>query len=456
MRIKRYEGGDLRRVLTGMITDQTVCARIASQWKPPGLFDSDWANIVGQWCIRHFEKYGEPIDARLKDSFQAWALRHSDEKRVEAIERFLILLSDEHDRGKLPTSDYVLDVAGKYFNKVRLQQEIELAQADIDNGEPSKAHSRLANAVKLELGQGAMVKVAEDWDAWREAFSPDKREQLITYPGALNNFIGPALVRDSFVALLSLDKKGKSVWLMDMAYRAIRNRWRVAYFDAGDMGQDAVLMRMGCRIARHPLYPGTNNWPKCLDEERKPHFRQKHYKTGLTSRQAFRAVKKLCRGKDMLRLSCHPNSTLDLNTIMSTLTDWSREGWVADVVIVDYADILASPPNCEDTKDEIDTTWKQFRRMSQEFHCLVLTATQSNALAYRTNGGPLKRQHFSGRKTKLAHVNGMIGINSSSDDQDKGISRLNWTVRREGRSNETQQIVVAGCWDIYCPAMKSK
>ena len=141
--------------------------------------------------------------------------------------------------------------------------------------------------------------------------------------------------------------------------------------------------------------------------------------------------------------------------IFSILRDWAREDWVADVVVIDYADILAPPAGVRDTLDQIDLTWRQLRRMSQEMHALVLTATQASALAYGSKVKGLGKQHFSGRKTKLAHVNGMVGLISNPEDSKKGIIRVNWVVRRRGRFNENSLMPVAGCLDLAAPFIRT-
>ena len=104
---------------------------------------------------------------------------------------------------------------------------------------------------------------------------------------------------------------------------------------------------------------------------------------------------------------------------------------------------------------EIDETWKALRRLSQQRHCLVVTATQANALAYGDGSKLLTRKNFSGRKTKLAHVNGMIGIVRNEQEIDTGRCRVNWIVRRSQHFNEHRACRVAGCYAIASPAMKS-
>lgn len=456
MKVTRYDGSDLRRVLTGMVTDTTVCARVSGQWPPGGLFDASWANLVGGWCVDHMRKYGQPPNGQLRGAFDQWAAgKSSDDKVVAAVEKFLRALSDAHEKQESsPSSDYLLDVAGRYFNKVRVRGVIEQAEEDLDANDVERAVGRLAGLSRVELGKGSLVKLSEDYDAWRQAFDADRQVQLIHYPGRLDDFLGSAMVRDALIAFMGPDKSGKSMWLLDAAYRAIRDRHRVAYFEAGDMSQDAVLRRLAQRATRRPIQAKRCKHPTEVDSDGNVKWEYRQFDKELTPSEVFKAIQKVTRKRDVLRLACYPNSSISVTGISSTLGDWEREGWVPDLVVIDYADILAPPVGVGETLDQIDVTWKHLRRMSQELHCLVLTATQSNAAAYGKQR-VLGRQHFSGRKTKLAHVNGMIGLNVSPEDKKNGVTRLNWVVKRDGYYNERWAVPVAGCWAMCCPAVRS-
>jgi len=456
MKATRYEGGELRRVLASMATDTTVCSRIASQWSDGGLFDTPWANLVGQWCIEHLQKYGKPPNGQLKGIFQDWTHEtKAPDKTVELIEKFLISVSDSYSDEPPQSSDYLLDVAGRYFNKIRLRKMVDQVEDQLDGNKVAEAYDSAVRIAKVELGVGAMVKPAEDYDAWRKAFDEERMKQLIHYPGGLDRFLGRWLTRGRFYCFMGPDKSGKSMWLLDASYRAIRDRHRVAYFEVGDMGQDDVLIRLGQRASGLPDRPCRVKWPKKIDREGVVDYERRIFEEGLTPQQAYKSFTKACRGKDLFRLSSHPNSSIDVDGVRSILSDWERDGWVPDVISIDYADILAEPKRRGEVNEQIDFQWKQLRRMSQELHCLTLTATQSSALAYSAKTKYLSRKHFSGRKTKLAHVNGMIGINVSPEDKEKGVTRINWIVKREGKYDERRAVPVAGCFEVANPAMKS-
>jgi len=157
----------------------------------------------------------------------------------------------------------------------------------------------------------------------------------------------------------------------------------------------------------------------------------------------------------LLRLSCTSNSSTKVEDIRNSLDEAIKEGWVPDVVVIDYADILAPEAGVrgEDFRQQTNDTWKALRRLSQDYHCLVVTATQSDAASY--DARIIRKKNFSEDKRKLAHVTGMAGLNQTEEEKRKGLYRLNWVVLREAMSFESKCVVVAGCLALSRPVIRS-
>jgi hypothetical protein len=79
----------------------------------------------------------------------------------------------------------------------------------------------------------------------------------------------------------------------------------------------------------------------------------------------------------------------------------------------------------------------------------LVTATQADAASYERQ--VMTKSNFSEDKRKLAHVTGMIGLNQTKEEQEKGIMRLNWIVRREAEFSEFACLNVAGCLALGRP-----
>ncbi len=461
MKIEKRSNKEERYILIGMIVDDTVIGRISSKWQA-SMFKSRWANIVAKWCVSYYRKYEEAPMGQIESLFASWTREAQDKDSISLIERFLESLSEEYeDLREESNSDYVIDMAGEYFNKVKVERLAETIQGDVERGLITDAVNHATTFNQLEMGVGEGIDILQNIEAIKEAFK-ERGETLIQYPGALGKFFKNALERDGFISFMGPDKVGKSFWLMDVAYRAMLERKKVAFFEVGDMSQNQIMRRLMIRIARRPLYPTTIKYPISIKVEEDyssyVKWEKRIFESVLSWRQARRACRKLMKNRiksrqTYFRLSCHPNSTLSVRGIQDTIQNWAREGWSPDVIVIDYADILNMDHPGLEGRDRTNETWKRLRSLSQIYHCLVVTATQTDAGAYSAE--LIKRTHFSEDKRKLAHVTGMLGINATDEEKEDGVTRLNWVVLREGAFVSNKCVYVAGCLAVANPAVKS-
>jgi hypothetical protein len=464
MRLERRSGTDEKRILIGMIVDNHVLGRIAGLWPDEGgRFASGWANLVAGWCVGFYKRYGTAPGPAIEPTFATWAERGKDADTVAIIEKFLEGLSDEYEtEAKEINPDYTLDLAANHFNRVALLRLKEEMEGDIDAGDITAAIKRVETYGRVQLAQADGIDPFQNEEALVKAFDVN-REPLIRYPGALGEFFKDIFERDGFVGLMAPEKRGKTWWLLDIAYRAVLQRRKTVFFSVGDMSQSQVIRRLGARAARHPLKPRSVRVPTGITREMDEKYaavtsEERVYEEGLSAARVQSAFKQVMATKvkskeTYLKLACYPNSTINVAGIRTVLAGWEREGWVADVVVIDYADILAPPAGTVESRDQINATWKQLRALSQEYHNLVVTATQSDAASYDSE--TLGRRNFSEDKRKFAHVTAMVGINAVEAEKAQGVFRLNTLVMREDEYLEAACVHVAGCLALGNPAIKS-
>jgi len=133
-----------------------------------------------------------------------------------------------------------------------------------------------------------------------------------------------------------------------------------------------------------------------------------------------------------LKVSTHPSDTLTIEDIQGLLDEWERrDGFVPDVIIVDYADLMAVDGQ-DEFRHKQDRVWKGLRSINQARHCLMITATQADAKSY--SQGRLGMTNFSEDKRKMAHVTAMFGLNRDAKGREKelGLMRVNEIAVREG------------------------
>ena len=463
MKIQRKSFDEERAILIAMIVDSNVLGRLTGKWKS-SMFLSPHANRVAGWCVDYFKRYGKAPTSHIQSIYESWSTDTRNKDQVEIIGTFLDSLNRQYKRlQRESNSDYTLDLAGRYFNKVQLTKLSDAISGDIGQDNIDRAVSRALDYRKMEIGTTEPIDVLHSREAIQSAFD-EKHEPLIVYNGGLGKFYGPHLERDGLIAFQGPEKRGKSFQLQEIAFRAILQKRRVAFFECGDLSQNQIMRRFMTRIARHPMYPCIVKYPKSIRLKKVDgqapiaivSHKSKQFTKPLSWRKAYKSCKRLTesrRLKSVWRLSCHYNSTLSVDDIRSTLDEWERDEWIPDIIVIDYADILRMEYSGLEGRDRYDETWKRLRRLSQERHCLVVTATQAAARAYKaqTQG----QEHFSEDKRKNAHVTGMIGLNQTIKEKEKGIMRLNWIDLREGFFSSRRCCYVATCLELANMAVKS-
>lgn len=459
MKVELRDSKQERRVLIGMVTDKRVLQRIATRWEKN--FKSKWANIVGEWCVKHYRKFEDAPGKAIETIYEEWA-KGKETDATKLIAKFLGEISSEYEALKEESNpNYLVDLAGIQFNRNQIQKSIDEAQEFLEANDIEKAVSVFTSYRKIELGTSTGIDAINDLDAVQAAFEVFEEPPLVAYNGALREFFGRAFSRYNFVAFEGPMKRGKSWLLLDVAWRAMLNRRKVAFFAAGDMTQQQVMQRLMIRAARLPLYKQTVKIPKSIeveDDKLDVDFDETELEA-LSWRKAWKACQKIRESKvrstkTMLKIAAYANGELGMDTIYSVLDTWEADDWVPDVIVIDYADLLKAPNRTyrEDKLEAIDQNWKELRGLSSKHH-LVVTATQSSAGSFTAD--TLGMQHFSGNKLKMAHVTGMIGINQTRVEKKNGVYRFNWIVRREEDSDESRCVYSAGCLAIGNPTIRS-
>lgn len=460
MKVEKYDGSQERRLVTALVTNDGFLAHVASKWEKEGLFKSRWANLIGNWCVDFHRRYGKAPKQDIEGIFESWVEDHSKSESAPIIEKYLSALSGEHQRLlRKANVEHLVSSAVRHFNQVKLGSLLNAAQDALDEGSVEEATKKIQTFAPIEANGTLDIDPLWDRKARKLVFE-EKREVLVKYPGALGNFFGMALERDGFIAFESPEKRGKSMWLMDVAWRALLQGKNVAFFEVGDMSQNQLMRRLLVRMTKLPILAGPIFYPTYI-EPGSPHAvvtREKRELAQLNEAAVHEAAVKLREKHGLtrrrLRISCHPNSSISVLGIATILDRWKREqGWQPDCVILDYSDILAPIHGGLETREQVNQTWQRLRGLSQSLHCLIVTATQTNAASYLVE--TVDRSHFSEDKRKLAHVTGMVGINCTKEEKAQGLMRLNWVVLREGEFNEAKCVHVAGCLALANPAIVS-
>ena len=501
-----------RRIVTGLIVSDAYIAKVSEIWDPAYIV-SESALIISKWCLWYFSKYGKAPGREIESIYMHEESKLSKDLSEEIKNDILPSLSDEYVRGAKFNVQYLIDHTLDYFKIRRLDLHTEEVQFLTDQGRVDEAEALAREYRNSPTGERYYIDLGSDesLERMRRAFSKDL-QSVATYPGALGSMLNPQFVRGGFVAFLAPEKRGKSFILLDIGMRALKDYSNVVFFQAGDMNESQQLRRIGMYLSKKPerdygdfMYVPVldcflNQNDSCVRDEREgivgldfedrkdvnfdalvervedkkfsDYLPCRNCSYGIYNEGSVYYVKKdpglvsdvsaekvaksfFRRYRNRFRLSSFVNGELSVSRIRGFLDAWETEdGFVPDVVIVDYADLLVNGAK-GDFRHKVDDVWKALRALSQERHCLVVTATQSDAKSYDQNR--LKLSNFSEDKRKYAHVTAMYGLNQDATGAEKkmGLLRINEMVVRDGSFSERNEVFVLQQLDLCRPYLGS-
>jgi len=448
-----------QQIVIGMVVSTEFLGQVAP-FLSLDLMQAKHLQQIAKWSLDYFKKYQSAPKENIESLYHSWTAEgKADEEIISAVHDVLESLSDQYLKEPTINVPYLLDLAASHFSKRKLEVLKDTLEYHLEAGNKDAAEAAVAAHHPISATMDADVDPLNDFSAWDAAYA-ESQKPLITWPyESAQSFFGSSLSRDALIAILAPEKRGKTWFCLEFAIRAVSQRRKVALFEVGDMSRSQIMRRLGVRFSRRPAYRkdvGTIQIPKRIKRGEEKEI-EIEYKTlecdGVANAEhSKKAVEKFLRGSGIkpkephFKLSVHPNSSVSVNEIEAILKRWELyDGFVPDVIIIDYADILAPEPNTGqlNIRDQINSTWKALRRLSQEKHCLVIAPTQADAASY--NQTLLDLRNFSEDKRKLSHVTGMLGLNQTKEEKGRGIMRLNWIVLREDNFQTDRCLYVGQC-----------
>ena len=492
MRREKINGALDRQIVTAMVTSDIFLREIRD------IYDRDflaapYAAVVAEWCLSYFKKYGKAPGKRIQDRYDR-ALSEN-ELRDDATEKligdFLGGLSVEYDASSAEiNAPFLLDEAERLFKKRDLSLLADELK-DMLERSPEDAEDLLRKHKRVERAQAGGFDPFTDAQQKKAMFGA-LSEPLITFDGALGELINPLCTRDQLIGVMGPEKSGKTFGLTEFGNRGIMARCNVALFETGDLSESQLMRRFHSSLSGHrmderfartggrerrsvvdcvrgqlglcrksccrtdtPLRSRMDERVDELPEGYRPctacqedfipcvgylETEQAPLMTPATVEESSRRIL-AHMGTRKVRFHVTPSNTMTAEGMNDQLLRWKeREGFVPDIIICDYADIMAQEPGTRDERSTQNERWKWFRRMSQEWHALFVVATQTDALAYDKDSVNLN--NFSEDKRKYSHVTAMLAIHRTAAERQARCLRMSLLLGREVPSDLLEDEVV--------------
>lgn len=424
----------------------------------PKFFKTNYSKLIINWVLDYYKEFKESPNKNIQNIFYQKSIMINDEEDKEDIKEFLSSLSEEWKNTKKDNLEFVLKNSVNYLKLRSLELLKDKIENSIIEADPIKGEQAIATYDRVEKLSGIGISLFKDNKDIVEAFM-EEQEILFKFPGVFGEVCGD-FQRGDLVSFLAASKRGKSWFQLYLGETAARYGHKVILFSL-EMTKRQILRR---------------GWQSLTGETRRqskiliPRFeeintqKKKKYKVTIDEKEKSGVdvsrikeeqikLRKIFRTGDlrMVPLPAYSATVEDIEAYLDNL--YYYENYIPDVIIVDYADIVAPSKNIRgEYRHIMDDIWKKLRKIAQERDSLVVTASQGNRASFSRDA---KEEHIAEDIRKIAHVAKMISINKDKDDDKIKAVRIEQLAERDGSRNYKQALVLQ-CLEIARPYIDSK
>jgi len=480
-------------IITGLIVDTRFGKEILSKSLKLEHFSSKYIRRVATWLIDYYKRYNKApfMDMMSIFNIEKGKLKQDEQ---ELIETFLNDISERYanaDLSKLNT-EYMLDKARRFCQAKNLSILVNQVDDYLSKDQVEKAAEVVQKFGNISSTTSKWINPFDKNTVYK-AFEEDDSDNLFKLPGALGELVGGYLKRDWLVAYMGPAKRGKSYRIQDdIAFEALTNGFKVAYVSL-EMSEKDVRRRMYARLTAGakkegqviiPVFDCLNNQtgdcmrlervnnvtlPAELIEDKIPMYDARIYAKYMPCTYCRRrrdpdyipsiwyevyqaqkitpemVIKKIDSYSRMfeqnLRVISYPPFGANFDQIIADIEALEyEEGFISDVDVIDYFDIMGDEPGKLDPRWQIDARWKKGKSFAKRRHSLMATVSQSGRASFTKEN--LDEEDTSEDIRKMAHADLYLGLNQTRVEKMAGIIRINVMSYRHDDFNILSQVMV--------------
>ena len=429
---------DERDFVTSLIMSDKCCQTLIPYIKL-NYFDVDYARTVVSWVIEYYKKFKTAPKNDISSLYRV----HCDEIPDEALKELILNYIQELGKNEIQINneDYLLDKAKDFLDYKALKLYTEDLNACLETKSMDRARKVQQEYKKIstvELNEVSLMDVEDR--SIIETARDTAEEELFTLPGELGGVFGK-IHRNDFIAILAGMKKGKSWMLQKLGIEAFRQRLNVTFVSM-EMTREEVVQRVWKSMfgAESGLIPeGTYETCRFVeDTSEEGKYKCELYDVNVTDRT--KSVAELQNRLRMnngytgnFRIIAYPAFGASVQEITDRVEELAENGYVTDVLIIDYSDITKPIGGGSELRNQLDLIWKHLRSFAMKFHCVVITASQTNRAGL--NSSIVSAETISEDIRKLAHVTSMVSLEQTNNMYKNHIMRVRNIAMRNGAAS---------------------
>lgn len=415
-----FEGDFQQKIAALILRDEAFYRRVDGLVKPE-YFEERSLSALVHIATTYHEKYKRlperPEWAELiKDAKAEKAIRDDDvPDMVTALKKILT--------GALPARDYAVDKVAEFAKKQAISAAYMMTIPLVEKGEHAKAEKIMQKA--FATGAQAVVQDNDYWNSIesRTQYRRDVEAGLIQKDGIttglpkLNKMLyHMGWGRKELSVVMGGAKKGKSTGLLHWALEGSKAGFNCLYVTL-EVAAKIIMERMDANVSGVDMSDLSS--------------KGNEVEKGVKDRASLRKP-------GHLKVVEYPSGVMTCADLRKVIEFYRAEGIIFDLIVVDYADIMAAELKSGNDINESKQVWLGLRAIAHEENAAVLTATQTNRAGFTADVA--KAEHAAEDFNKIRIADLVLTINRTDEEKAKGEARLYFAASRNQAGEFTLKI----------------
>jgi replicative DNA helicase len=397
----KYGKSFQEKVFQSMLSDRTWAAQMIEVMDPT-YFDVKYLAFLCELYFKYFGKYKSFPTLQLlitivKEQFQT----NSDTVLRDQIIEYLTRMKTNPDLGDIEyVKEKSLEFCKRQVFKEALEKSVQLIQTENYDSVLSIMKDAIASGLPSSQGHDFF----EDMEA---RFIKVNRQAIPTGLKRLDDkdLLRGGLGRGEIGVLAAPTGVGKSHFLVAMGANAMRFGKNVIHYTF-ELTETDVGLRYDSNLCHIPSNEVLERKQEVIDK-----------------------YKDMDLGR--LVIKEYPTGTATVNTLRSHIEKLSLKGFVPNLIIVDYADVMRSSRKMESLRHELKLVYEELRNLAMDLGIPVWTASQANRDASNSDVVGLENMSEAYGKAMVADI--VLSLSRKPTEKATGKARLFVAKNRAGK-----------------------
>jgi len=398
---KSYGKKFQEQIFQGLLTDHPWATQMVEVMNPT-YFDLKYLSFLTDRYFKHYNKYKtfptmQLLISIIKEDLHSGPDAILKDQIIDCLHR----IRANPDPGDLPyVKEKSLDFCRRQAFREALESAVEMVATD--------KFESVVDLMKKAVSVGMANTTGHDFFEDAEArFVKVNRNPCPTGLDVIDgkDILRGGLGRGELGVVVAPTGVGKSHWLTAMGAHALKMGKNVVHYTF-ELTETAVGLRYDSNLCSIP----SNDVPDMKED-----------------------VLKTYESMDLGRLIIkeYPTGTATIQTLRNHIEKLSLKGFVPNLIIIDYADIMRSSRTYDSLRHELKLVYEELRNLAMELNLPIWTASQANREASGAEVVGLENMSEAYGKAMVADV--VVSISRKPSEKADGSGRLFIAKNRAGK-----------------------